>query len=58
MLMDLQNIERYFPKLKFPEHKCTYSSFLKNQIDETNLLKTVHANGEVILNDCFIVTLK
>ena len=58
MLLDFQNIETYFPKLKFPEHKSTYLSFSKNQIDETNLLKTVHDNGKVILNDCFIATLK
>ena len=58
MLMDFQNIETYFPKLKFPEHESTYSSFLKSKIDETDLLKIVHANGKVILSDCFIVTLK
>ena len=57
-LMDFQNIETYFPKLKFPEQESTYSSFLKSKIDETDLLKIVHANGEVILSDCFIVTLK
>ena len=39
MLMDFQNIETYFPKLKFPEHESTYSSFLKSKIDETDLLK-------------------
>ena len=38
-LMDFQNIETYFPKLKFPEHESTYSSFLKSKIDETDLLK-------------------
>ena len=57
-LMDFQNIERYFPKSKFPEHESTYSSFLKNEIDEIDLLKIVHANGKFILIDCFIVTLK
>ena len=57
MLMDFQNIETYFPKLKFPEHESTYSSFLKSKIDETDLLKIVHANEKVILSDCFIVTL-
>ena len=56
-LIDFQNIEIYFPKLKF-EHESTYSSFLKSKIDETDLLKIVHANGKVILSDCFIVTLK
>ena len=57
-LMDFQNIETYFPKLKFPEHESFYSSFLKIKIDETDLLKIVHANGKVILSECFIVTLK
>ena len=57
-LMDFQNIETYFPKLKFPEHESTCSSFLKSKIDETDLLKIVHANGKVILSECFIVTLK
>ena len=57
-LMDFQNIETYFPKLKFPEHESTYSSFLKSKIYETDLLKIVHAKGKVILSDCFIVTLK
>ena len=55
-LMDFQNIEAYFPNLKFPEHERFYSSFLKIKIDETDL-KIVHANGKVILSDCFIVTL-
>ena len=57
-LMDFQNIETYFPKLKPPEYESFYSSFLKSKIDETDLLKIVHANGKVILSDCFIVTLK
>ena len=56
--MDLQNIKTYFPKLKFPENVSAYSSFLKSKIDETDLLRIVHANGKVILSDCFIVALK
>ena len=56
--MDFQNIETYFPKVKFPERESTYWSFLKSKIDETNLLKIVRANGKVILSDGFIVILK
>ena len=58
MSMDFQNIETYFPKVKFPERESTYCSFLKSKIDETNFLKIVRANGKVILSDGFIVTLK
>ena len=48
-LMDFQNIETYFPKLKFPEHEGTYSSFWKIKIDDTSLLKIVHVNEKVII---------
>ena len=48
-LMDFQNIETYFPKLKFPEHESTYSSFWKIKIDDTSLLKIVHVNEKVII---------
>ena len=48
-LMDFQNIETCFPKLKFPEHESTYSSFWKIKIDDTNLLKIVHVNEKVII---------
>ena len=57
-LLYFQNIKTYFPKVKFPEHESFYSSFLKIKIDETDLLKIIHANGKVILSECFIVNLK
>ena len=55
--MDFQNITTYFPELKLPEHEGTFF-FSKTEMNVAELLKVVHSNGKVILDNCLIPTFK
>lgn len=40
-MMDFQNVTTYFPKLKFPEHERTFFSFLKTEMNDTEVLRVI-----------------
>ena len=46
-----------FPRLKLPDLEGTFLSVLKNEMNETELLKIIYSNAKVILGDCFVICL-
>ena len=59
-LMDIQNLETFLPRFKFPEHEETYKEFLKGKINVEELLMvmtpigTSSPNGKVVMTDALL----